>query len=120
MPEGHTIHGLARAHRAVFAGRVVRLQSPQGRFAAGAAELDGRVLKDVQAYGKHLFHRWEGDAVLHIHLGLIGMFRQRDADTPPPPSARLRLAAAGHAADLSGPMVCELIDPMRQDTIVAT
>ena len=33
MPEGHTLHRLARAQRARFAGHVVHVSSPQGRFA---------------------------------------------------------------------------------------
>ncbi|MDU1122944.1 MAG: Fpg/Nei family DNA glycosylase, partial [Dermabacter sp.] len=37
MPEGHTIHRLARAMNAAFGNTRVRLSSPQGRFEAGAA-----------------------------------------------------------------------------------
>ncbi|HVM14166.1 MAG TPA: DNA-formamidopyrimidine glycosylase family protein, partial [Egibacteraceae bacterium] len=60
MPEGHTIHRLARDHRRDLAGRRIAVSSPQGRFVAGARRLDGRTLLDVEAYGKHLFYRWEG------------------------------------------------------------
>lgn len=41
MPEGHTIHRLARDHRERFLDRALRVSSPQGRFADGAALLDG-------------------------------------------------------------------------------
>ena len=71
MPEGHLLHRLARDH-AELADHVVRLTSPQGRFAAGAAALDGRRLDGVEAYGKHLYHRFENDAGLHTHLGMQG------------------------------------------------
>ncbi len=54
MPEGHTIHRLAARYRSFFAGRAVAVESPQGRFAAGAAVLDGLVLNDTEAVGKHL------------------------------------------------------------------
>src|SRR4051812_13192415 len=54
VPEGHTIHRLAARHRELFAGRTVRVESPQGRFTAGAALIDGRRLVDTEAYGKHL------------------------------------------------------------------
>ena len=37
MPEGHTIHRLAREHNRLLVGHPVRASSPQGRFAAGAA-----------------------------------------------------------------------------------
>ena len=73
MPEGHTIHALARDLNTLFAGRRVRAASPQGRFTAGAARLDGCVLAGFDAYGKHLVGRFDGlSEVLHIHLGLFG------------------------------------------------
>ena len=37
MPEGHTLRRLADDLDAAFAGRPVRVSSPQGRFAAAAA-----------------------------------------------------------------------------------
>ena len=42
MPEGHTIHRLARDLNRTLGGRTVRAWSPQGRFADGAALLDDR------------------------------------------------------------------------------
>ena len=44
MPEGHTIHRLAREHGRELAGHPVAVSSPQGRFSAGATRLDGRTL----------------------------------------------------------------------------
>jgi endonuclease-8 len=64
VPEGHTIHRLAARHRALFAGQVVRVASPQGRFAAGAALLDGRTLVDTEAYGKHLLHHFDDESTM--------------------------------------------------------
>ncbi|WP_457974552.1 Fpg/Nei family DNA glycosylase [Arthrobacter sp. D1-17] len=72
MPEGHTIHRLARQFRDVFAGRRLAVTSPQGRFSAGAALLDGHTLTRSDAHGKHLFLRFEHGLVLHVHLGLYG------------------------------------------------
>jgi formamidopyrimidine-DNA glycosylase len=57
VPEGHLIHHYARRQRADLAGRLVRATSPQGRFAAAAAAIDGHVLRDVDADGKHLAYR---------------------------------------------------------------
>ena len=51
MPEGHTIHRLARRHAPLLTGRPVHTTSPQGRFADGAQLLDGRVLEHVEPYG---------------------------------------------------------------------
>ena len=72
MPEGHTLYRLAREQSTLFAGRPVHVTSPQGRFAAGAAELDGRELLAASAVGKHLLLGFEGDRTLHVHLGLYG------------------------------------------------
>ena len=55
MPEGHTIHRLARLLNASLAGKPVRASSPQGRFAEGAALLDGLTLLGADAWGKYLF-----------------------------------------------------------------
>jgi len=113
VPEGHTIHRIARAHRRHFAGRPVAVSSPQGRFGAESRVLDGRVLEDVEAAGKHLFYHWADAPSIHVHLGLIGKFRtHREPDLPVPgPQTRLVLAANGIAAHLTGPMTCRLCDP---------
>ena len=58
VPEGHTIHRLARRHGEWFAGQPVAVSSPQGRF-AGADRVDGHVLRDTSAWGKHLFHHYD-------------------------------------------------------------
>ncbi|WP_347349989.1 DNA-formamidopyrimidine glycosylase family protein [Intrasporangium sp.] len=112
MPEGHTIHALAARLTRAFGDRRVSATSPQGRFAADAARLDGRVLEDATAAGKHLFVEI-GDRILHVHLGLIGTFPVIPfAHQPPAPAGtvRLRLVGAQHYADLRGPMVCALVD----------
>ncbi|MDN5797699.1 MAG: Fpg/Nei family DNA glycosylase [Intrasporangium sp.] len=113
MPEGHTIHALADRLTRAFGDSPVTATSPQGRFTADAALLDGRVLEDAAAAGKHLFVDI-GDRILHVHLGLIGTFPVIPItdDKPPDPvgTVRLRLVGQEHYADLRGPMVCALID----------
>ena len=138
MPEGHTLHRLARRHLAAFGGRTVHVTSPQGRFAASAARLDGTVLRAVQAHGKHLFlgfsppgpfdadgtaaadadppppgkqrRRPRPDRWLHVHLGLIGTFVFGTAPPPPARGAlRLRIESENAWADLRGPTACELL-----------
>ncbi len=120
MPEGHTIHRLADRHRALFAGRRVTVQSPQGRFAEGAALLSGRVLRDADAYGKHLLHRYAGDRTLHVHLGLYGKFTD-GTGTPPPPvgEVRLRMSTRAHWLDLRGPAACEVLNPPEVETLLS-
>ncbi|MGX1932114.1 Fpg/Nei family DNA glycosylase [Microbacterium resistens] len=72
MPEGHSVHRIARQFARNFVGKPVSASSPQGRFAEGAALLDGRVVESVQAVGKQMFLETEGDLWLRVHLGLYG------------------------------------------------
>ena len=120
MPEGHTIHRLARNLNTTLRGEPVAAWSPQGRFTDGAERLDGHEFVSAEAWGKYLFCDFGTDEVLHVHLGLIGKFRKRRAPVPDPVGAvRLRLQVDSAAWDLSGPTRCELIDPGEQDRIVA-
>jgi endonuclease VIII len=112
VPEGHTVHRLARRHRDLFAGQPVRVDSPQGRFATGARLLDGTVLTGTEAYGKHLLHHFAGDRTLHVHLGLYGRFSDGEGRLPDPAGQlRMRLQGAGHWLELRGPTACEVLDP---------
>ena len=112
MPEGHTIHRLAARHRELFAGRRVTVDSPQGRFSAGAGLLTGRTLLDTEAYGKHLLHHYERSLTLHVHLGLYGKFADGTAPAPAPVGqVRLRITDERHWLDLRGPTACEVLDP---------
>lgn len=111
MPEGHTLHRIARDHQKWFAGQKLLLSSPQGRFAAEADQLSGQKLRDVSAHGKHLFYHWGDGSLIHIHLGLYGKFRLRK-NPPPEPRGAVRLRAIGEerSFDLNGPNCCELIE----------
>lgn len=120
MPEGHTLHRLAREHQRVFGGVAVSASSPQGRFADGAAAIDGRTLERADAYGKHLFHHYDGGVTLHVHLGLYGKFTPGTGEPPEPRGAlRLRLEGAGHWTDLRGPTACELVTPEQTEVLLA-
>jgi DNA-formamidopyrimidine glycosylase len=120
MPEGHTIHRHARLQREVLAGSRVRVWSPQGRFSAGAERLDGRRLNDIEALGKHLLYRWEGNETLHVHLGLFGKFKTFHHEPPAPTeSTRLAMANGRSVVYLAGPTICELIDPEEEDRLRA-
>lgn len=120
MPEGHTLHRLAREHQRVFGGEIVRASSPQGRFTEGAARLDGRPLVRTEAYGKHLLHHYGNDQILHVHLGLYGKFTAGKGEPPESRGAlRLRLSSDHAWTDLRGPTACELVTPEQVDALVA-
>jgi len=120
LPEGHTIHRLARDHNRTLAGRVLRAASPQGRFAAGAARIDGRRLERVRPVGKHLFYGLDSGEWLHVHLGLYGSFVTSPLPAPEPRGAlRLRLRTEEVYVDLRGPTACELLPPAGKRAIEA-
>ena len=120
MPEGHTIHRLAKDHTPLLVGRKVALASPQGRFATGAELLTGRPVERIEPYGKHLFYSFEGDLLLHVHLGLYGKW-QHGYGPPPEPRGALRLRMTTDEAwlDLRGPTACEIMTPPDHDAVLA-
>ena len=72
MPEGHSVHRIARQFDRNVVGHRVAASSPQGRFAEGAALLDGRETLEARAVGKQMFLGFEGELWLRVHLGLYG------------------------------------------------
>jgi len=72
MPEGHSVHRIARQFALHFVGRRVAASSPQGRFAAGASEIDGHTMVDAKAVGKQLFLEFDNGLWLRVHLGMYG------------------------------------------------
>ncbi|MBY5161525.1 Fpg/Nei family DNA glycosylase [Salsipaludibacter albus] len=130
MPEGHTLHRLARHHDQWFAGTRVRVTSPQQRF-DGADLVDGHVLERASAYGKHLFHDYDTGGVVHVHLGLFGRFFTHHGPPPTPrQTARMRVSNRtadaddadaddrGHTIDLVGATACELLTPDEVSAII--
>ena len=105
MPEGHTLHRLALDLTKAFGGQVVSVTSPQGRFTESAAQLDQTRMIEAMAHGKHLFCEFDGDRLLHIHLGLIGSL-ELGPPQPPRGEVRVRIATDQAAADLRGPQLC--------------
>ena len=128
MPEGHTLRRLADDLTAAFAGRTVRVSSPQGRFAADAEQVDGSRFLGADSAGKHLFVELEGERFVHVHLGLIGQLDVHpDVDVVPAPvgAVRLRLVTTPADglptayADLRGAILCDLVGPARRDEVLA-
>jgi len=75
MPEGDAIHRAARRVGAALVGEpIVSIETPQPRHAHDriAERLDGRGARAVDAHGKHLFIRFDGDLTIHSHLRMGG------------------------------------------------
>ena len=120
MPEGHTIHRLAREHNKLFGRRAVQAVSPQGKFTAGAGLIDGLTLELAEAHGKHLFHRYEPDLFLHVHLGLFGKWRHGEGQAPAPVGqVRLVLQSEDTWGQLRGPTTCQVLDRLGRALILA-
>jgi endonuclease-8 len=91
MPEGDTIHYHASRIRPVLEGHVPdELETPHPRFGRDRwpERLAGRRVRSVDAYGKHLFLRFEGGLTIHSHLRMTGSWRV--AGVAPPASPRRR------------------------------
>ena len=120
MPEGHTLHRLARLHQRRFGRAPVLVSSPQGRFEESAKAVSGRLLRKSEAWGKHLFHHYEGGAVVHVHLGLYGTFTEHPIPMPAPVGqVRMRMIGAEYGTDLRGPTACEVVTRSEVDEILA-
>ncbi len=72
MPEGHSVHRIARQFALHFVGKRVAVSSPQGRFAAGAKDLDGHEMVQAIAVGKQMFLEFDHGLWLRVHLGIYG------------------------------------------------
>lgn len=121
MPEGHTLHRLARLHQRRFGRAPAIVTSPQGRFSDGAAAVSGHEFTSATAWGKHLFHHYGGGKVIHVHLGLYGKFTEFGAEEIPAPvgQVRMRIVGSEYGADLRGPTVCEVIEEPEVADVVA-
>ena len=118
MPEGHTVHRIANAFQADFAGRQVTVTSPQGRFNSDAALISGRMLNRARAVGKQMFLEFDGGAIVRIHLGIYGKWQFHDSPTAEVTGqVRARFTAGENCADLRGPTICEVITKADAKTV---
>jgi endonuclease-8 len=75
VPEGDTIHNAALRIGGALVGReIVEIETPHPRHRMDRwpERLAGLAVRSVDARGKHLFLRFEGDLTLHSHLRMGG------------------------------------------------
>lgn len=127
MPEGHTVHRTALQFGRAFANQPLQIDSPQGRFAAGARLLSGQSLVNSYAVGKQLFLEFADGQTLRIHLGIYGKWRwfELNADAELPEiegQIRARFwTTAGESttiAELRGPTACEILNPIEVEQVL--
>jgi endonuclease-8 len=77
MAEGDTILRIATRLNDALAGSTVSVSTPGQRRPEGlpVSTLDGRVLERAESRGKHLVLHFDGDVVLHSHLGMRGSWQ---------------------------------------------
>src|ERR1700761_9526022 len=108
MPEGNEVHRFAQIHTEKFAGKVICVEAPNGRF-TDAALLSGRKLKAVIAHGKHLCYDFGRDRKLHIHLGRFGDFTEGTMPFPEVKGIlRMRWSTSTDSLELRGPADCSV------------
>jgi endonuclease VIII len=116
IPEGDTIHYAAKRIRSVLEGQVPDvIATPHPRFGRDRwpERLAGRAVRSVDAHGKHLFLRFEGDLVIHSHLRMTGSWRVRPRGEPVPRTAWLVIEhGTQEVVQLKGP-VLELMTESR-------
>jgi endonuclease-8 len=112
VPEGDTIHSAARRVGAALVGRPIEsIETPQPRHALDRwpERLRGRAVRSVDAHGKHLFLRFEGDLTLHSHLrmgGWWGVFRRGERWRRSPRRAWLVIRTPDHeVVQFDGPVL---------------
>jgi endonuclease VIII len=119
MPEGNEIHRFAERHAAALAGKRLRVDSPNGAF-PDASILDGRTLKSVEAFGKHLGYVFGTDLIVHIHLGMFGDFWEGKMPLPPEKGAlRLRMWTKTDWVELRGATDCSIFDQKKWQALLA-
>jgi endonuclease VIII len=75
VPEGDTIHRAAGRLRAALVGKEIgRAETPNPRspIHGRAGALQGQVLDEVEARGKHLIAHFSEGVAVHSHLGMNG------------------------------------------------
>ena len=119
MPEGDTIRRAARRIEDALVGKeIVSIETPHPRHALDRwpERLSGRAVRAVDAHGKHLFLRFEGDLTLHSHLRMGGLWavqRRGEEWRRSPNRAWLVIRTADHeVVQFDGP-VLELVTDSR-------
>lgn len=123
MPEGHSVHRIARQFAANFVGTRPEVSSPQGRFAQGAAILDRREMTDARAVGKQMFLEFDGLDWLRVHLGIYGAW-DFAGEVKVNPSIQIHGYTPGHSklgqtGEYSRPGAAAPIDRDAEDSVAS-
>jgi endonuclease-8 len=114
VPEGDTLHRTAAGLRPYLVGRTVTAARTGGPGAVPQVDrIVGREIRSVEALGKNLLIRFDGDLELRTHLRMNGSwhrYRPGERWRRPPSRARLVLEVPGAVAVCFDAPVVELFD----------
>ena len=116
MPEGDTIHRVARRFNSALVGKVIsEARAPNARSPIhhSAHELSGQTLESAEAYGKHLLLTFSGDRVVHSHLGMSGRWFVRADGRRSYGRPWLELANGPAIANQNGGKILRLVSASR-------
>ena len=82
MPEGDTVHRIARVLAAELTGQTLSEITLHDR--GEMPELAGCTIESVEAVGKHLLVNFSGDWTLRVHLGMYGRWLRKHVREPRP------------------------------------
>ena len=93
--------------------------SPNGAF-PDAKILNGRVLRSVEAVGKHLGYVFGRDLIVHVHLGMYGDFWEGKMPLPAEKGAlRWRMWTRTDWIELRGATDCSIFDSAKWRSLLA-
>lgn len=99
MPEGDSIHRASERLRPLVGCRLsAESPNPRGLLTGVAAAIDGRILENVTAVGKHLLLHFEGGVTVRSHLRMSGRWRVAPAGCSRVGSPWLVLRGGGYEA----------------------
>jgi endonuclease VIII len=114
VPEGDTLHRTAAGLRPYLVGRTVTAARTGGPGAVPQVDrIVGREIRSVEALGKNLLIRFDGDLELRTHLRMNGSwhrYRPGERWRRPPSRARLVLEVPGAVAVCFDAPVVELFE----------
>jgi endonuclease VIII len=116
MPEGDTIHRIARRIGTALAGRELgwaEAPNPRSPLHGRTSGLEGATVTLSEARGKHLLVHFDNDLVLHSHLGMSGRWRVTADGSAPFGRPWLVLASGPSIAHTSAGKILRLVSEAR-------
>ena len=116
MPEGDTIHRIARRMQTALGGKEIALAdapNPRSPIHGRAGQLQGRVLERAEARGKHLLAHFSDGIALHSHLGMNGRWWIAADGSRPFGKPWLILASGRAIASQTGAQILRIVPESR-------